>query len=84
MTKACVHIHVQASQKQRVNVGAATSFQGPPGPPGFSPDVTVSKTETGHRVTITDADGTETFDVADGLNGGLEAMTMQDLEEIMS
>lgn len=57
---------------------------GEQGLPGFSPDVTVSKTETGHRVTITDADGTETFDVEDGLNSGLEAMTIQDLEEIMS
>lgn len=36
---------------------------------GFSPVVSVEKIDGGHRVTITDAAGTKTFDVADGKNG---------------
>ena len=36
---------------------------------GFSPVISVDKIDGGHRVTITDAAGTKTFDVADGKNG---------------
>lgn len=36
---------------------------------GFSPVISVEKIDGGHRVTITDAAGTKTFDVADGKNG---------------
>jgi hypothetical protein len=49
--------------------------RGPQGEPGkkgsdgFSPDVKVSEINGGHRVTITDAKGTYTFDVMDGANG---------------
>ena len=56
-------------------------FDGPPGPEGpqgipgadgFSPVVTVTMISGGHRVTITDAEGTNTFDVMDGTGGGGE------------
>ena len=55
--------------------------QGPQGPAGadgadgadgVSPTVTVTGITGGHRVTITDATGTETFDVMDGNSSGLE------------
>lgn len=39
------------------------------GSDGFSPIVTVEEIEGGHRVTITDKEDTETFDVMDGENG---------------
>lgn len=39
------------------------------GQDGFSPTVDVEKIENGHRVTITDIEGTETFDVMDGKDG---------------
>lgn len=37
---------------------------------GFSPTIEVSGIEGGHRVTITDVNGTKTFDVMDGVGGG--------------
>lgn len=43
-----------------------TGAQGPKGNAGFSPTVTVTKIENGHRVAITDASGVSTFDVQDG------------------
>lgn len=42
---------------------------GTPGADGYSPTVTVTDITGGHRVTITDADGTQTFDVMDGAQG---------------
>ena len=42
---------------------------GEPGKDGFSPVVDVTELDGGHRVTITDAAGTKTFDVLDGKNG---------------
>lgn len=42
---------------------------GKDGKPGFSPVVTVTKIANGHRVAITDANGTKTFDVMDGEDG---------------
>ena len=39
------------------------------GQDGFSPIVAVTNITGGHRVSITDADGTKTFDVMDGTNG---------------
>lgn len=44
--------------------------QGPAGPDGYSPTVTVTEIEGGHRVTITDEDGDHVFDVMDGQGGG--------------
>lgn len=42
---------------------------GPPGKDGFSPTVSVTTIEGGHRISITDKDGTNTFDVMDGEAG---------------
>ena len=42
---------------------------GSDGADGVSPTVTVTDISGGHRVTITDADGTQTFDVMDGAEG---------------
>lgn len=39
------------------------------GADGFSPIVEITEIESGHRVTITDADGTKSFDVLDGTKG---------------
>ena len=39
------------------------------GKDGVSPIVTVEDLDSGHRVTITDKEGTKTFDVMDGTNG---------------
>ncbi len=43
-----------------------TGATGSPGKDGFSPTVTVSDIEGGHRITITDKNGEKTFDVMDG------------------
>lgn len=43
---------------------------GPAGDDGFSPTVAVEDIDGGHRVTITDADGSQSFDVMDGQDGG--------------
>lgn len=46
-----------------------TGSPGPAGVDGVSPDVSVTAITGGHRVTITDANGLETFDVMDGIDG---------------
>ena len=43
--------------------------KGDTGADGYSPTVTITSITGGHRITITDADGTETADVMDGHNG---------------
>ena len=47
-----------------------TGATGPAGADGFSPTVTVTNITGGHRVAITDATGTKTFDVMDGSDSG--------------
>ena len=42
---------------------------GVPGSDGFSPVVSVSEIEGGHQVTVTDKDGSNTFDVMNGTEG---------------
>lgn len=42
---------------------------GPPGEDGFSPTVDTEPIENGTRVTITDKDGTHSFDVLNGKDG---------------
>ena len=49
--------------------GSAGGGGGGGGQDGFSPIVTVTNITGGHRVSITDATGTKTFDVMDGTNG---------------
>ncbi len=48
---------------------AAGNFKGEPGNDGKSPIVTVTDIENGHRVSITDKDGTKTIDVLNGQTG---------------
>ena len=43
--------------------------QGDKGDSGISPEIDVVAISGGHRVTITDANGTQTFDVMDGVGG---------------
>lgn len=43
--------------------------KGDTGADGYSPTVTITPITGGHRITITDVDGTETADVMDGHNG---------------
>ena len=40
------------------------------GEDGYSPSITVTTIANGHRVTITDANGTQSFDVLNGTGGG--------------
>lgn len=49
----------------------ATGEQGPAGKDGVSPSVSVTEILNGHRVTFTDASGTQSFDVLDGEDGGV-------------
>lgn len=46
-----------------------TGPQGEPGTPGYSPVISVSDIEGGHRVTITNENGDQNFDVMDGQAG---------------
>lgn len=61
--------------KSWVNIGPVQGAQGPTGATGdhgkdgISPSVTVEEIEGGHRVTITDANGAQSFDVMNGTNG---------------
>lgn len=48
---------------------AAGDFKGEPGDDGKSPVVAVTDIENGHRVSITDKDGTKTIDVLNGQTG---------------
>lgn len=50
-------------------VDGAPGPAGTPGEDGFSPTVDVTEINGGHQVTITDAEGTHTFDVMDGQDG---------------
>lgn len=50
-------------------VDTGVQAQGHDGEDGVSPEITVQDITNGHRVTITDATGTTTFDVMDGENG---------------
>lgn len=44
------------------------------GPKGISPKITVTDIQAGHRVSITDAEGTKTFDVMDTIVDGTNAV----------
>lgn len=48
---------------------ASGEFDGADGQDGYSPTVSVTDIEGGHRVTITDVDGDHVFDVMDGEDG---------------
>lgn len=51
------------------NLGTARVRNGTTGRAGVSPTVTVTAIAGGHRVTITDASGSQSFDVLDGEDG---------------
>ena len=51
------------------SIGSIKGAQGAPGDDGVSPSVSVSEITGGHQVSFTDAQGTETFDVMNGLDG---------------
>lgn len=59
---------VTAAKLNKMEQGIADA-QNSGGANGFSPVVTVTDITGGHRVSITDADGTDTFDVMDGPAG---------------
>lgn len=54
------------------------------GDDGFSPTVSISTIDGGHRVTITDATGTNTFDVMDGSDGGVDLSNYYTKSEVDS
>lgn len=59
-----------ADSLQELKDGIANGeFKGEPGNDGKSPVVTVTDIENGHRVSITDKDGTKTIDVLNGQTG---------------
>ena len=59
-----------AGSLQELKDGIANgNFKGEPGNDGKSPVVTVTDIENGHRVSITDKDGTKTIDVLNGKDG---------------
>ena len=59
-----------ADSLQELKDGIANGdFKGDPGNDGESPVVTVTTIENGHRVSITDKDGTKTIDVLNGQTG---------------
>lgn len=59
-----------AGSLQELKNGIASGdFKGEPGNDGKSPVVTVTDIENGHRVSITDKDGTKTIDVLNGQTG---------------
>ena len=59
-----------AGSLQELKDGIASGdFKGEPGNDGKSPVVTVTAIENGHRVSITDKDGTKTIDVLNGQTG---------------
>ena len=59
-----------ADSLQELKDGIANGdFKGEPGEDGQSPVVTVTPIENGHRVSITDKDGTKIIDVSNGADG---------------
>lgn len=60
---------ITAKRLNKLEEGVANEQIGPPGAPGkngVSPAVAVTDIPGGHRVTITDAEGSKSFDVLDG------------------
>lgn len=61
-------VRVEIDNSERV-VPIPSGAQGLPGEPGFSPVVSVEPITGGNRVTITDEEGDNTFDVMNGTQG---------------
>lgn len=54
---------------EQLSLAATAAIANGGGNDGFSPTIDVTVIDGGHRVSITDKDGTETFDVMDGQDG---------------
>lgn len=69
--------HITGAQWKAYAVAAAQGVnKGDPGDPGFSPTVEISAITGGHRLSITDAEGTETADILDGADGVSPTITI--------
>ena len=55
---------------------------GATGADGYSPTATVTQTATGATITITDANGTTTANISNGVNGSDYILTAQDKSDI--
>lgn len=64
-------------------INEVLSNSGGTGGSGFSPIVSVEEIDGGHRVSITDKEGTKTFDVMDGDKGDPYTLTEEDKQEIV-
>lgn len=61
-----------------VKITVTDGKDGEDGTDGFSPSISVTAITGGHRVSITDAKGTTTFDVMDGEDGEGASITVDD------
>ena len=69
--------HLTSAQWKAYAVAAAQGVnKGEPGDPGFSPTVEISAIAGGNRLSITDAEGTETADILDGADGVSPTITI--------
>lgn len=59
----------EVEEKATVRVTPVDTIKGDPGEDGVSPSVSITAITGGHRITITDANGTHTFDLMDGTDG---------------
>ena len=62
-------LEIKLRSAPRVSGKVVTVAQGDKGDDGFSPVVEVAEIEGGHRVTVTDANGSQSFDVMNGKDG---------------
>lgn len=62
-------LEIKLRSAPRVSGKVVTVAQGDKGDDGFSPVVEIAEIEGGHRVTVTDANGSQSFDVMNGKDG---------------
>ena len=60
---------VAENMKERADSGEFDGAPGARGDDGVSPEISVEDIDGGHKVTVTDANGTKTFDVMNGAKG---------------
>ena len=69
--------NITGAQWKAYAVAAAQGVnKGDPGKPGFSPTVEITAITGGHRLSVTDAEGTETADILDGADGVSPTITI--------
>jgi len=68
----------EQGQKGDTGENGEKGDKGDTGADGFSPSVTVTEITGGHEVAITDAEGTQTFDVMDGVSPVLDDEVTED------